>query len=128
MDGPDKLRVLFFYRAMLITQLREDFRKGGQPDPKLGLERQYYKGQIRCARQRAEILERVRKGGASGTQRQAPAPARTVHFLQSNTHCRKLGKIEAFIQIIGWIIFNVIIQTSEIEDGIEAIPSHHFFK
>src|SRR5262245_36910868 len=97
MNRPDELCIFFFNSAVLVAQLRENFGKGWQADPKLGLERQHYKSQVRRASQSTEILQRIGEGRASSTQSQAAAPARTVHFLQCDANCRKLGKIEAFI-------------------------------
>src|SRR5512142_1962463 len=121
MDRPNELCVFFFHGAVLVAELGENLRKCRQADAELGLERQHDKRQVGGACQGAEVLQRVREGRAPGSQSQTTAAARTVHLLQGNPESRKLGKIEAFIQIIGWIVLNVVVQASQIKNGIESI-------
>src|SRR5215216_484360 len=128
MNGPDKFRVLLFDRTILITELRENLGECRQTNTQFRLKRQYHKSKIGCSGQRAKVLERVREGSPSGTQSQTAASARTVHLLQRNTDGGKFSKIKTLVEVIDWVIINIMIQASKIEDGIESIFAHHFFQ
>src|SRR5690606_19447329 len=74
------------------------------------------------------IPKRIGKGGASCAESQSASAAGTVHFLQRGANGGKFAKIKSFFQVIGRIVLNIMAQPAEVQDGIQAVPAHHFFE
>ena len=79
---------------------------------------------IADAGKRAKRAQAASKHGPPGPQCQAAPAALTVHIFQRHHQGREINEIEALFEVVGREVVNVIRETRQIEDGIEARAAH----
>lgn len=117
--------IIVFHIRDLIAELGENPGHCRQADLDLCALGQYSKGQVACSCQSPESLKAPIEGGPAAAQRETPTSSRAINIKHTLIQVGEIRKVEFPFKVIWRKIFDVLLQSFQIEYGVEAVSPHN---